>query len=104
MIIHELIKNRRFVFNIALFFNCYFLVAQKEYFQQRVDYKMEVRLHDDRHALSAYTEINYVNNSSEELFYIYFHLWPNAAAPFWVRPPATGKHKKPNAVQGNCAG
>ena len=78
MIIHELIKNRRFVFNIALFFNCYFLVAQKEYFQQRVDYKMEVRLHDDRHALSAYTEINYVNNSSEELSYIYFHLWPNA--------------------------
>ena len=71
-------KNWRFVFYIALFFNTYFLSAQKDYFQQRVDYKMKVSLHDENSTLSAFEEIKYVNNSPQTLDFIYFHLWPNA--------------------------
>ena len=71
-------KNRRFVLYTALFFNCAFLRGQQPYFQQRVDYKMEVDLNDENSTLSAIEEIKYVNNSSQSLDFIYFHLWPNA--------------------------
>jgi len=71
-------KNRRFVIYIALFFNVTFLFSQQGYFQQRVDYKIDVVLHDENSTLSAFEEIRYVNNSAQPLDYIYFHLWPNA--------------------------
>lgn len=72
------IKKMRLVLNLAFFFGSGLLHAQQTYFQQRVDYKMNVTLQDDEHTLSAYQEINYVNNSPQTLEYIYFHLWPNA--------------------------
>jgi hypothetical protein len=47
------------------------------YFQQEVNYKIDVRLNDIKHELSAFETIEYVNNSPDELSFIYFHLWPN---------------------------
>lgn len=52
--------------------------AQQTYFQQEVNYKINVTLNDKAHTLSAFEEIQYINNSSNSLNYIYFHLWPNA--------------------------
>lgn len=52
------------------------------YFQQEVNYKIDVKLDDARHELSAFETIEYINNSPDELSYIYFHLWPNAYKNF----------------------
>ena len=48
------------------------------YFQQEVNYTMEVFLNDGNHEISAFQEIEYHNNSKTTLDTIYFHLWPNA--------------------------
>ena len=52
--------------------------AQSDYFQQKVDIKIEVYLNDKNHTLSAFEEIVYHNNSDDTLHFIYIHLWPNA--------------------------
>ena len=52
--------------------------SQKKYFQQEVNYKINVTLNDSLHELSAYEEIIYTNNSNDTLKSLYFHLWPNA--------------------------
>ena len=48
------------------------------YFQQEVNYKINVSLNDKKHSLSASIEIEYINRSSDTLTEIWFHLWPNA--------------------------
>ncbi len=48
------------------------------YFQQRVDYKINVTLNDVDHELSGFEEVAYNNFSEDTLHFIYFHLWPNA--------------------------
>ena len=50
----------------------------QEYFQQEVNYKIDVKLNDKVHEFSAYETVEYINNSPDELEFIYFHLWPNA--------------------------
>lgn len=52
--------------------------AQGNYWQQKVDYKIEVKLNDTLHTLDAFITIDYQNNSPNTLDTIYFHLWPNA--------------------------
>ena len=54
------------------------LFSQQTYFQQEVNYKIDVKLNDQSHVLSAKEEIQYINNSDLSLNYIFFHLWPNA--------------------------
>ncbi|MCC6690789.1 MAG: M1 family metallopeptidase, partial [Bacteroidia bacterium] len=50
----------------------------QSYFQQQVNYKIDVKLDDVKHEITAFETIEYINNSPDELNYIYFHLWPNA--------------------------
>ncbi len=50
----------------------------KRYFQQEVNYKINVKLNDTLNILTAFEEIEYINNSPDSLKLIYFHLWPNA--------------------------
>ena len=52
--------------------------AQKKYFQQDVDYKIEVALDDENHILRGKETIHYKNNSNDTLRFILFHLWANA--------------------------
>src|SRR4051812_13078380 len=54
------------------------LASAQSYFQQEVNYKINVSLNDDKHELSGNEQIEYINNSPDQLTYIYFHLWPNA--------------------------
>ena len=48
------------------------------YWQQEVNYNIQVKLNDKNHTLSAFEEFEYVNNSPNTLDKIYVHLWPNA--------------------------
>ena len=54
------------------------LAKSQDYFQQEVNYKIDVSLNDSLHILTANEEIEYTNNSSDTLTFLYFHLWPNA--------------------------
>jgi len=55
-----------------------FLKAQTNYFQQEVNYTINVSLNDHLHELYAFEKIQYINRSQTVLDTIYFHLWPNA--------------------------
>lgn len=54
-----------------------FTFAQ-DYFQQEVNYKIDVKLDDQNHMLRGFEYIEYYNNSSDTLNVIKMHLWPNA--------------------------
>jgi hypothetical protein len=66
---------------LLLFIACFFRLAgfaQASYFQQEVNYTIDVSLNDRAHTLDAFEHIDYTNNSPDTLFYIWFHCWPNA--------------------------
>jgi Peptidase family M1 domain len=71
------------------------LLAQDKYFQQEVNTKIEVTLNDIDHTVTGSIEIEYINNSPDELNEIYMHLWANA---FKDRTSVFAKQK---IVQGN---
>ncbi len=48
------------------------------YWQQQVDFKINVSLNDELHTLSGFEKIDYYNNSPDTLKFIWIHLWPNA--------------------------
>lgn len=51
---------------------------QDGYFQQEVNYKIQVELNDQNHTLKGFEEFEYKNNSTQDLDYLIIHLWPNA--------------------------
>lgn len=69
-----------------IFRNFIFLLASlstfpaQAYWQQKVNFKIDVRLDDKEHVLRASEEVTYINNSPDTISSIYFHLWPNAYA------------------------
>ena len=71
-------KIKRLAFCLALFFYINNVIAQRNYFQQEVNYQISVKLNDNNHSLTAFEKIKYINNSDQKLEFIYFHLWPNA--------------------------
>ncbi len=50
----------------------------QSYFQQEVNYTIDVRLDDIKNELTGMEEFEYVNNSPDKLTKIFIHLWPNA--------------------------
>lgn len=48
------------------------------YWQQQVNFKIDVSLNDKENTLDAFEKVQYTNNSPDTLNYIWFHLWPNA--------------------------
>jgi len=50
----------------------------QDYFQQEVNYKIQVSLNDKKHELNGFESVEYINNSPDTIEFIYFHLWPNA--------------------------
>lgn len=61
---------------IVTFF--YSTVFSQSYFQQEVNTTINVSLNDENNILSAFEEIEYINNSPDSLEYIFMHIWPNA--------------------------
>src|ERR1039458_6407338 len=68
-----------FVFQSAIFNLQSVIHAQdsKSYFQQEVKYKINVKLDDKKHEFTADESMEYINNSPDELTFIWFHLWAN---------------------------
>lgn len=52
--------------------------SQQNYWQQEVNYTIDVSLNDKEHVLDGFEKIEYINNSPDTLHFIWFHLWPNA--------------------------
>ena len=52
--------------------------CQQNYWQQEVNYKIDVTLNDKAHSIKGNINIEYINNSPDTLSFIWFHLWPNA--------------------------
>jgi hypothetical protein len=53
-------------------------LQSQPYWQQQVDYTIDVSLNDAEKSLDAFLSIQYTNNSPDTLSFIWFHLWPNA--------------------------
>lgn len=53
-------------------------ICQSRYWQQQVNFKIDVSLNDKEHSLDGYERIQYTNNSPDTLKFIWFHIWPNA--------------------------
>src|SRR6185369_17910054 len=51
---------------------------EKSYFQQEVKYTIHVSLDDKKNDLHADESLEYINNSPDELTFLWFHIWPNA--------------------------
>ncbi|CAN5635895.1 hypothetical protein BH10BAC2_BH10BAC2_43390 [soil metagenome] len=52
--------------------------GQRYYWQQQVNYTIDVTLNDEENTLTGFEKIEYINNSPDTLLYIFIHLWPNA--------------------------
>ncbi len=67
------------LFKILLILSSAIYADQLDYYwQQKVDYDMEITLHDSIHQIAGNTIIKYKNNSPDSLDRIYMHLYPNA--------------------------
>jgi hypothetical protein len=67
------------LFALVLFY-CRLSTAdcQPSYWQQEVNYNIDVALNDKNHRLKGFLKLEYTNNSPDKLDFIWFHLWPNA--------------------------
>lgn len=65
---------------ILLLLGCHLsiMICSQNYWQQSLNYKIDVTLNDAEHTLDGFIKIDYSNNSPDTLSYIWFHLWPNA--------------------------
>lgn len=59
----------------------FFIQAQNGYWQQKVDYKMEVAVDVKTYRYSGKQELIYTNNSSDTLHKVFYHLYNNAFQP-----------------------
>jgi hypothetical protein len=69
----------RFVFVFFLLPLC--SVAQKGYWQQHVDYRMDIDFDDSTHRFTGKQRLEYQNNSGDTLRKVYYHLYFNAFQP-----------------------
>ncbi len=54
------------------------VAAYPQYWQQQVNYRIDVSLNDKEHTLDGFERIAYINNSPDTIHFIWFHVWPNA--------------------------
>lgn len=60
---------------------CTFHLAAQSYWQQEIAYKMDVKVNVDDYTFTGTSEIEYTNNSPDDLDRVYFHLYYNAFQP-----------------------
>jgi hypothetical protein len=68
----------RKIFFLLLIAQGSWLAAFPQYWQQQVNYRIDVSLDDRQHTLTGFAKMEYTNNSPDTLRFIWFHLWPNA--------------------------
>jgi len=67
---------KKLFFCIALFVTQH--LRAQNYWQQEVNYRIDVSLNDIEHSVKGFERIIYKNNSPDTLYYVWFHLWQNA--------------------------
>jgi len=72
-------------FFIGGFFALFITIASAQnntsYWQQRVDYKMEIDLDVETHQYKGTQELTYTNNSPDTIYRVFYHLYFNAFQP-----------------------
>lgn len=71
---HYLVKKLLLLLIITLLVN----LSYSQYWQQQVNFLIEVSLNEKEKSLDGYERLEYINNSPDTLSYIWFHLWSNA--------------------------
>lgn len=71
---HYLVKKLLLLLIITLLVN----LSYSQYWQQQVNFLIEVSLNEKEKSLDGYERLEYINNSPDTLSYIWFHVWPNA--------------------------
>ena len=66
---------------IILFYLFAGIVARSQYWQQEIDYKIEVNFDNINNQYKGFQKIKYTNNSPETLRKVFFHLYFNAFKP-----------------------
>ncbi len=69
------------IISLLLLFSGQFFIANAQsttYWQQNVNYTIDVSLNDVEHTLDGFVKMDYKNNSPDTLHFIWFHVWPNA--------------------------
>lgn len=66
------------LFILSIYFYCNSFCQQQNYWQQQVDYNIDVSLIDSSASLDGFISMQYHNNSPDTLRFIWIHLWPNA--------------------------
>ena len=70
-------KNYFLIF-ILLSTRIFSFSQNQSYWQQAVNYEIKVTLNDSLKTLDGQLSLKYLNNSPDTLYYIWFHVWPNA--------------------------
>jgi hypothetical protein len=67
--------------SLLLFFVAYSCIAFSQYWQQKVEYKMDIEMIDSVHQYTGNQHLTYYNNSPDTLFRVFYHLYNNAFQP-----------------------
>lgn len=73
-------KKLSLIFFFSLMF-CQVIAQRAGYWQQRVDYKMDIDVNEQKFQYDGKMNVKYTNNSPETLKKIYFHVYYNAFQP-----------------------
>lgn len=71
----------KYLLIISLTCVCSGLFAQRDYWQQRVDYTMDIQFNSSNHRFTGTQKLVYTNNSPDTLTKVYYHLYFNAFQP-----------------------
>src|SRR6478672_1204930 len=72
---------KKTVFIVLAIFGFANAFAQSGYWQQHVDYKMDVQMDTKTYRYKGKQELVYTNNSPDTLRRVFYHLYPNAFQP-----------------------
>lgn len=72
---------KKLLFLSLLLLSTHLFAQRPGYWQQRVDYKMDIDVNEKTFQYTGNMRLNYSNNSSQALSKVYFHLYFNAFQP-----------------------
>ena len=64
--------------NLALLIFLNINLTAQEYFQEEANYTIDVSFDDEAHTLKGNEYLEYTNNSTNDLDFLWFHIWPKA--------------------------
>ncbi|MGK7391144.1 MAG: M1 family metallopeptidase [Candidatus Cyclobacteriaceae bacterium M2_1C_046] len=74
-------KNLKIIFTIICLTGAFPLAAQDHYWQQKVEYDMDINMDVEKHQYEGKQTLTYYNNSPDTISKVFFHLYYNAFQP-----------------------